>query len=68
MGIGAVKFGTFFLEPAGFVDVETVVTITAVGKILALNMLKWIKSQIEGVSLFFNDFAFGGRDFFRFLI
>ncbi len=48
-------------------NVETVFTKSTVREVLALNMLGKIKSQIEWVSLFFVNFAFGDmRLFWRF--
>ena len=38
MGVRAVEFGALFLESTCFMNVETIVTISAVGEILALNM------------------------------
>lgn len=64
MSIWTVKFWTFFLESASLMDIKTVITITTVGEILALNMLKRLKSQIEWVSLFFKNFAFGNVGLF----
>jgi hypothetical protein len=39
MSIRAVHFGAFFLEPACFMNVETVFAKSTVGEVLALNML-----------------------------
>jgi hypothetical protein len=64
MGIRAVHFGAFFLEPTCFMNVETVFAKSTVGEVLALNMLGKIKSQIEWVSLFFVNFAFGDMRLF----
>ena len=40
VGVSAVEFGAFFLESTCFMNVETVITVSAVWEELALNMLK----------------------------
>jgi hypothetical protein len=64
MGVRTLKFGAFFLESTCFMNVETVFTKSTVREVLALNMLGKIKSQIEWVSLFFVNFAFGDMRLF----
>ena len=40
MGIIAVQFGALLFESAGLMHVEAVLSVSTVGEILALNMLK----------------------------
>jgi len=64
MSIWTVELWTFFFKSTGLMNVKAVVTISTVGEKLALNMLKTLKSQIEWVSLFFFNFAFGNVGLF----
>jgi len=47
VGVGAVDFGTFFLEPAGLVLIEAGFSIPAIGEIGALNNTKRNKNTFN---------------------